>query len=55
MQARGAVRLRTRNTFVSGDLAEVFARQIGMLDNDRPIDEPDFYFRATAGTFHQRC
>ncbi|OOO01171.1 MAG: hypothetical protein USCGTAYLOR_02622 [Chromatiales bacterium USCg_Taylor] len=33
----------------------MFARQIGMLGNDRPIDEPDFYFWATAGAFHQRC
>ena len=33
---------------------ELFARQIGMLDSDRPVDEPDLHFRATAGAPHQR-
>ena len=54
MQARGAIGLSARTTVISGNLAEVFARQIGMLGNDRSIDEPDLQFRATAGAFHQR-
>ena len=54
VQARRAIGLRACGAVISGNLAEVFARQIGMLGNDRPIDEPDLHFRATAGAFHQR-
>ena len=39
----------------SWNLVQVFARQIEMLRNNRPIDEPDLHFRSPAGTFHQRC
>jgi len=44
----------TQNLYYSVNLAEVFARQIGMLGNDRSINEPDLQFRATADAFHQR-
>jgi hypothetical protein len=54
MQARGAVGLRARGAVITGNLAEVFARQISVLGNDRSVDEPDLYFRATVGPFHQR-
>ena len=55
VQARRAVGLRARGAVGSGNLAEVCARQVGMLGHDRSIDEPDLHFRATAGAFHQRC
>ena len=40
---------------ISGNLAEVLAREIGVSGGDRSVDEPDLDFRATAGAFHQRC
>ena len=54
VQARRAGGLGARAAVVSGNLAEAFARQIGMLGNDRSIDEPDLQLRAAAGAFHQR-
>jgi len=53
MQGRRAAGLRARGALISWNLAEVFARQIGMSGNDRSIDEPDFHFGATAGAIHQ--
>jgi hypothetical protein len=54
MQARGTIELSARTTAIPGDLAEVFARQIGMWDDDRSIDQPDLQPRAPATAFHQR-
>jgi hypothetical protein len=38
----------------SGNFVEVFARQMGMLSGDGPIDQSDLYFRAPCGAFHKR-
>jgi hypothetical protein len=53
VQARRTVGLRARGTVISWNLAEVFARQIGMLGNNRSIDEPDLHLRAAARAIHQ--
>jgi hypothetical protein len=52
--ARHTVGLRTGGTIISRNVAEMFYHEIGMPGNNRAIDEPDLYFRAAAGAFHQR-
>jgi hypothetical protein len=55
MHARRAVGIRARGLAIWGTLGEAFTFKIGVVESNRPIDQPDLQLGAAATAFHQRC
>jgi hypothetical protein len=55
MRARRLTGIGARRGQFARDFADIFCGEIGVIERDRPIDEPDRNFRPPARARHQRA